>query len=182
MARRINLVCDFSIGIMHMNLPIDTVDVELTHRTVQGIYIYHKDHTVETTIFTPWSKSVTPFPSLRKKIKASKEESKGQMTLTWAPSDSTPTRPSKTPRKHTPGKVRTWWPNHNHHFNPIKTNQVDTLGTNSTNVGNINIIKPIPQKVWEQSGATCMLCLYKVPHPFTKPIRLVWWGLGQGKS
>ena len=80
---------------MCMNLPIDTVNMELTLRMVQGIYIYHKDHTVETTIFTPWSKSVTPFPSLRKKVKAFKEESKGQMTLTWAPSDSAPTRPSQ---------------------------------------------------------------------------------------
>ena len=33
------------------------------------------------------------------------------------------------------------------------------------NVGNINIIKPIPQKACEQSGATCIYCLYKVPHP-----------------
>ena len=39
------------------------------------------------------------------------------------------------------------------------------LGTNSTNVGNINIIKPISQKVCEQSGATCTFCQYKVPHP-----------------
>ena len=39
------------------------------------------------------------------------------------------------------------------------------LGTNSMNIGNINIIKPIPQKVCEQSGATCTFCLYKVPHP-----------------
>ena len=108
MAREINPVCDFFFGIMCMNLPIDTVDMELTPlRTVQGIYIYYKDHTVETTIFTLWSKSVTPFPSLRKKIKAFKEESKGQMMLTWATSDSAPTRPSKTPRKCTPGKVRT---------------------------------------------------------------------------
>ena len=67
MAREINRVCDFFFGFMHMNLPIDTVDVELTLRTVQGIYIYCKDHTAETTIFTAWSKSVTPFPSLRKR-------------------------------------------------------------------------------------------------------------------
>ena len=95
MAREINLVCDFFFGFMDMNLPTDTVDLELTLRTVQGIYIYHKDHTVKTTILTPWSKSVTPFPSLRKKIKFFKEEGKGQTTLTWAPSDSAPTRPSK---------------------------------------------------------------------------------------
>ena len=149
MAREINLKSNFFSGFMCTNLPANTVDVELTLRMVQGIYIYHKDHTAETTIFTPWSKSVIPFPSLRKKIKAFKEDSKGQMTLTWTPSDSTPTKPPKIPRKCTPGKVRTWWSNHNHHFNPIKTTWVYMLGTNSISTGNISIIKPIPQKVCE---------------------------------
>ena len=107
MAREINAECNFFFGFMHTNFPVDTVDVELTLRTVQGIYIYHKDHTMETTIFTSASKSVTPFPSLRKKIKAFKEESKGQMTLTWTPPESTPVKPLKIPRKHAPGKVRT---------------------------------------------------------------------------
>ena len=165
MTREINLVCNFFFGFMRTNLPTNTVDVELTLRTVQGIYICHKDHTMETTIFTPWSKSVIPFPSLRKKIKAFKEDSKGQMTLTWTPSDSTPARPLNIPRKCAPGKVRTWWSNHNHHFNLIKTNQVDTLGTNSLSTGNISIIKPIPQKVCKQFGATCSFCRQQVPHP-----------------
>ena len=149
MVREINPVCDFFFVFMHTNLPADTVDIELTLRMVQGSYIYCKDHTMETTIFTPWSKNIIPFPSLRKKIKAFKEDSKGQMTLTWIPSDSTPRNPPKISRKCTPGKVRTQWSNHNHHFNPIMINQIDTLGTNSTNTSNIKIIKPIPQKVCE---------------------------------
>ena len=99
MAREVNLVCDFFLGFMHTNLPMDTVDIELTLRTVQGIYIYRKDHTGETTIFTLWSKSVIPFSSLRKKIKAFKEDTRGQTTSPWMPSDSTPTNPSKCPRK-----------------------------------------------------------------------------------
>ena len=120
MAREINLVCNFFFGFMHTNFPTDTVDMELTLQMVQGIYIYHKEHTAETTIFTSWSKSVIPFPSLRKNTKAFKEDSKGQTTLTWMPSDSTPIKPPKIPRKHTPGKVRTWWSNCNHCFNLIK--------------------------------------------------------------
>ena len=51
MAREINLVCNF-FGFMHTNLPADTVDVELTIRMVQGIYIYCKDHTAKSTMFT----------------------------------------------------------------------------------------------------------------------------------
>ena len=41
------------------------VDIDSTVRTINGIYMYRKDHTVESTIFTPWSKKVIPFPSLR---------------------------------------------------------------------------------------------------------------------
>ena len=80
MAGEINPVCNFFLGFMHTNLPADMVDMELTIRTVQGIYRYHKDHTTEPTILTQWSKSVTLFPSLRKKIKAFKEDSGGQST------------------------------------------------------------------------------------------------------
>ena len=38
-------------------------------------------------------------------------------------------------------------------------------GTNLMNIGNINVIKPIPQKACEQLGVICMFCRYKVPHP-----------------
>ena len=98
MAREINPVCDFFFSFMYTNLPADMVDVELTIRMVQGIYIYCKDPTVESTIFTLWSKSLTPFPSLRKKIKAFKEDSKGKMTLTWVVLVCTPTKPPRNPR------------------------------------------------------------------------------------
>ena len=65
MAREINPVCDFIFGSIHMCLLTDTVDVELTIKLVKGIYTYCKDHTTESTIFSSWSKSVIPFPSLR---------------------------------------------------------------------------------------------------------------------
>ena len=87
------------------------------------------------------------------------------MTLMWLPSDSTPRNPPEIPRKCTPGRVRTLWSKHNHHFNPSRTNWVDTLGTNLTNASNINIIKPIPQKACEQFGATCSFCRQQMPHP-----------------
>ena len=46
------------------------VDADLTIQMVKGIYMYREDHTVESMIFTPWSKKVVPFPSLRCKIQA----------------------------------------------------------------------------------------------------------------
>ena len=64
MAREISPVCDFISGSSRTSLLTETVDMDLTNRTVKGIYTYQKDHTTESTIFTPWSKTVIPFPSL----------------------------------------------------------------------------------------------------------------------
>ena len=50
---------------------------------VKGIYTYQKDHTAESTIFTPWSKSIIPFPSLHCKIQAFKDEKRQSATLPW---------------------------------------------------------------------------------------------------
>ena len=97
MAREINLLCNFFFSFMCTNLPADTVDIELTFRVVQGNYVCQKGHTAESTIFTSWSKSVIPFPSLRKKVKAFKEDIWGQMTSAWMPLVPTPTKPPKTP-------------------------------------------------------------------------------------
>ena len=62
MAREISLVCDFIFGSIHTGLPMDTVDVELMIRMVKGIYMYRKDHTAESMVFSPWSRTVIPFP------------------------------------------------------------------------------------------------------------------------
>ena len=53
MAREISPICDFIFGSIHTCLPTDTVDMEVTIRMVKGIYTYCKDHTVESTIFSP---------------------------------------------------------------------------------------------------------------------------------
>ena len=99
MAREINPVCSFIFGSIHTCLPTDMVDVEVTIRMVKGIYTYHKDHTVESMIFSPWSKSVIAFP-LRQKIQAYKNNNK-QATMTWdnstMPQFSVPQNLPKTP-------------------------------------------------------------------------------------
>ena len=53
MAREIGLVCDFIFGSICTGLLMDTVDVELMFRIVKGIYTYRKDHTAESTVFSP---------------------------------------------------------------------------------------------------------------------------------
>ena len=65
MAREINPVCDFIFIPICISLLMDIVDVELTIRTVKGIYTYYKDHIPESMIFLPWSKTVIPFPKTK---------------------------------------------------------------------------------------------------------------------
>ena len=64
MAREIIPVCDFIFGSIQTGLPMDAVDVELMVRMVKGIYTYRKDHTAKSTVFSPWGRTVIPFPSL----------------------------------------------------------------------------------------------------------------------
>ena len=53
MACEISPICDSLFGSIRTNLLMDTVDVELTVWMIKGIYPYRKDHTTESTIFTP---------------------------------------------------------------------------------------------------------------------------------
>ena len=97
-----------------MTLPTDTVDIGLTIWTVQGIYMYRKDHTVESTIFIPWGKKVTPFLSLRCKIQVYKDEQRDEKVLQWTNSFQFPTHPvtqttQTNPGKRASGKIRARW-------------------------------------------------------------------------
>ena len=152
MAREISPICDFIFGSLHTCLLKDTVGIELTIGMVKGIYTYCKDHTVEFTVFSPWSKSVIPFPSLRCKIQAFQDNNSKQ-TMTWnssmMPQFSAPLRPHRSPRKHTPGKTRTRWSNCNHWFNPIRTNRYNTRDTEPNDMNKININQPTPKRACE---------------------------------
>ena len=86
-------ICKFLTGSLRITLMTDTVDVELTVWMVKGIYVYRKDHTMESTIVTSWSKNVTPFPSLRHKIEAYKDKQRDKKVLQWTNSFQFPTDP-----------------------------------------------------------------------------------------
>ena len=77
MAREISPICDFIFRSIRTSLPVDMVDIDLTILTAKGIYTYRNGHTAEGMIFTPWSKKVIPFPSLRWKIQAFRTISNG---------------------------------------------------------------------------------------------------------
>ena len=129
MAIDISPMCDFIFISIRTSLPMDTVDIDLTIWMVKGIYMYRKDHTAESTIFTPWNNKVIPFPSLRHKIQAFQDDKRQEMALPWndgrAFKFSAPPKMSRNPRKRTTGKIRTRWSGKNR-FNPIKTRRPNT--------------------------------------------------------
>ena len=114
---------------------MDMLDVDLIIWMVKWIYMYRKDHTVESMItaesmvFTPWSKKVIPFPSLRCKIQAFQDDKRQEMALPWNDGGtfqfSAPPKTPRNPRKRTTGKIRTRWLGKNR-FNPIKTRRPNT--------------------------------------------------------
>ena len=72
MAREIRPICDFIFGSIWTGLPTDTVDIELTIRTVKGIYTYRKDHIVKSTVFSPCCRTIIPSPHCTKRFKCIK--------------------------------------------------------------------------------------------------------------
>ena len=83
MAREISPICNFIFGLIRTCLLTVIVDIDLTIQTVKRIYTYRKDHTMESTIFTPWSKKVIPFPSLRQKIQAFQDNKRQETMIPW---------------------------------------------------------------------------------------------------
>ena len=165
-------ICGFIFGSLCTCISTDTVDVELTIRMVKGIYTYHKNHTVESTVFSSLSKSVIPFPSLRCKIQTFQNDNSKQM-MTWnsgmKSQFSTPPNQHQSPRKYAPGKTRTRWSDCNHWFNPIRTNRYNTHDTEPNDMNKINIIQPTPKRACEHSDDLCTYCKYEAPHPSPKP-------------
>ena len=53
MAQEISPIGNFIFGSIRTSLLTDIVDVELTIRIMKGMHMYRKDHTAESTIFTP---------------------------------------------------------------------------------------------------------------------------------
>ena len=72
MAREISPVCDLIFDSICTSLLTDTVDMELMIKTVKGIDTYRKDQMAESTVFSPWSRTITPFPCYAGKYKPSK--------------------------------------------------------------------------------------------------------------
>ena len=172
MAREISLVYNFIFRSIHTSLPTDTLDVELTIRTVKGIYTYRKDHMAESTLFSPWSRTVIPFPLLCRKIQAFQDKSR-QMPV-WDNNNAmpyflAPPKPKHNPRKCAPGKTRTKWSNQRHRFNPTKMDRYNTCDSDSSDMNKLNIIQPTPERLCTRTLKDCTYCMYNAPHPSPAP-------------
>ena len=163
-------MCDFILRSIRTSLLMGTVDVDMTIQMVKGIYTYRKDHTAESMIFTPWSKKVIPFQSLRHKIQAFQDNKRQEMTLPWNDGSgfqfSAPLKMPRNPRKRTTGKIRPRWLGKNR-LNPIKTRSPNTPETKVTVLDRINtdIKAPVPIKASSKFGLSYSYCEQGAPHP-----------------
>ena len=127
---------------------------------------------MESTIFTPWSKKMTPFPSLRCKIQAYQEDQRSEKVLPWSNSGntfqfSTPPVTQNNPRKGAPGKIRARWSNKSR-YNTMNTKRPNTPETSLTNMDTTHMDKtkePLLAKVCKRFGLSCSFCKQHILHP-----------------
>ena len=163
MAREISPICNFIFGSIHTGLPMDTVDVELTTRMVKGIYTYRKDHMAESMVFSPWSRTIIPFPSLCKKIQAFQDENRKTSTWNKGHAMSYFSAQPQPKCRHTLGKTRTRWSNQRNHCNPIKMEWYNTQDRDTIDFNKIDIIKPTPKQLCMGTHKECMYCKFDAP-------------------
>ena len=176
MAREIRPICNFIFGSIRTSLLKDTVDVDLTIQTVKGIYTYRKDHTVESMLFTPWSKKVIPFPFLRQKIQAFQDNKRQEMAMPWNDGNtiqfSAPLKMLRNQRKRTTGKIRARWSGRNR-FSPIKMRRPNTQETKMSDLDKVDKIDtginaPVLTKAYNIFGLLCSFCKQGALHPSPK--------------
>ena len=157
---------------------MDMVDVELTIRVVKGIYMYRKDHMAESMVFSPWSRTIIPFPSLHKKIQAFQDENRQMSTWNKGHAMSYFSAQPQPKCRCTSGKTRTRWSNQRTRFNPIKTEQYNMQERDTIDFNKIDIISLNPPQatLYGNSQRVHILSIW-CPTPFSNPIRLVQRGL-----
>ena len=169
MAREISPFCDFISRSILTGLPMAMVDMELTIRMVKGIHTYRKDHTAESMVFSPWSRTIISFPSLHKKIQAFWDENR--QTSAWNKSHAMPYFSAQPQPKCicTWGKTRTRWSNWRNRFNPIKTEWYNMQDRDTIDFNKIDIIKPTLKRLCMRPHGECMYCLFDTPHLSATP-------------
>ena len=138
-------------------------------RTVKGIYMYRNDHTAESTVFSPWSRTIIPFPSLHKKIQAFQDENRQKSAWNKGHATSYFSAQPQPKCRSTSGKTRTRWSNWRNGFNPIKTEWYNTQDKDTIDFNKIDIVKPTPKQFCMRTNEECMYCKFNTLHPSATP-------------
>ena len=69
MACMLHPECNFLHRHFRCKLPVETVDVEVKVKMMQGIYTFRRDRTSQVIKCNPWSTSLHPYSSLIWKMK-----------------------------------------------------------------------------------------------------------------
>ena len=72
-----------------MSTAEDTIDIEITVRTLKGIHTFRKDLAMQSSMCSPWYSQIRPFPSLLRKM-----EEKRNTANPFSPTGRYPNRPS----------------------------------------------------------------------------------------
>ena len=150
MAQEINPIWNFIFGSIRTSLLMDMVNVDLTIQMVKGTYTYRKDHTAESMIFTPFSKKMLPFSSLRHKIQAFQDDKRHEMALPWNNGSTfqfpAPPKMPRNPRKKNHWQNQNQWLGKNR-FNPIKTRRPNTPEAKMTDLNQVDTNNEVPAPV-----------------------------------
>ena len=147
---------------MHTEL---LTDMELIIRMVKGIYMYRKDHTAKSMVFSPWSRTVIPFPSLCKKIHAFEDENTQMSVLNKGHAISYFSAQPQPKCRCTLGKTRTRWSNWRNRFNPIKTEQYNMQDRDTIDFNKTDIVKPTPKQLCMRTHRECTYCQFNAHTP-----------------
>ena len=89
--------CSFLHGYSRCQLPVETIDIKVKVKMMQGIHIFSRDRTTQVIICNPLSTRLCPYPSLIR----DDEELPGIKRKTWPKTQSLIPNPAKTgPTKH----------------------------------------------------------------------------------
>ena len=124
-------------------------------RMVKGIYMYKKDHMAESTVFSPWSRTIILFPSLCKKIQVFQDENRQMSAWNKGHATSYFSAPHQPKCRHTLGKTRTRWSTQRNCFNLIKTEWYNTQDQDTTDFNNIDIVKHTPKRLCMRTVKEC---------------------------
>ena len=71
---KLNPQCNFLYRFFKCNLPDDTIDMEITVRTLKGIHKFRTDHATQSSMCSSWGSQVEPFPLIVRKMEMHMEE------------------------------------------------------------------------------------------------------------